>query len=206
MDLRNAARNVSTVDGPENPAVELDDCQFHQCVKLGKFDNDRTISFIPPDGEFELMRYRSTTNINVPFKVHPIIEEIGKTRVEYTIQVKTTFSPKLNASSVVIKVPTPLNTAKVECKVSLGKAKYSPADNLIIWRYVYVVLTAFVASIDECVQDTADTGTVRYHFHCRSDTVFYDASKAVVSAADSCRFPGAHVYGFRIGSPFLEGI
>lgn len=46
----------STIDGPDNPAVELDDCQFHQCVKLGKFDNDRTISFIPPDGEFELMR------------------------------------------------------------------------------------------------------------------------------------------------------
>lgn len=47
---------ASTIDGPDNPAVELDDCQFHQCVKLGKFDNDRTISFIPPDGEFELMR------------------------------------------------------------------------------------------------------------------------------------------------------
>ena len=40
----------------ENSLVELDDCQFHQCVKLGKFDSDRTISFIPPDGEFELMR------------------------------------------------------------------------------------------------------------------------------------------------------
>lgn len=39
--------------------VEIDDCQFHQCVKLGKFDSDRTISFIPPDGEFELMRYMS---------------------------------------------------------------------------------------------------------------------------------------------------
>jgi AP-2 complex subunit mu-1 len=37
--------------------VELDDCQFHQCVKLGKFDAERTINFIPPDGEFELMRY-----------------------------------------------------------------------------------------------------------------------------------------------------
>lgn len=41
----------------EDSQVELDDCQFHQCVKLGKFDSDRTISFIPPDGEFELMRY-----------------------------------------------------------------------------------------------------------------------------------------------------
>lgn len=38
-------------------AVQLDDCQFHQCVRLNEFDETRTISFIPPDGEFELMRY-----------------------------------------------------------------------------------------------------------------------------------------------------
>jgi len=40
-------------------AVRLDDCQFHQCVQLGAFSSDRTISFIPPDGEFELMKYVS---------------------------------------------------------------------------------------------------------------------------------------------------
>jgi AP-1 complex subunit mu len=39
-------------------AVELEDIKFHQCVRLARFDNDRTISFIPPDGEFELMSYR----------------------------------------------------------------------------------------------------------------------------------------------------
>jgi len=38
-------------------SVTLEDCQFHQCVKLGKFDTDRIISFVPPDGEFELMRF-----------------------------------------------------------------------------------------------------------------------------------------------------
>lgn len=37
-------------------AVELDDCRFHQCVRLHDFNSSRTISFIPPDGEFELMR------------------------------------------------------------------------------------------------------------------------------------------------------
>ena len=26
--------------------IEIDDCSFHQCVKLGKFDMDRTISFV----------------------------------------------------------------------------------------------------------------------------------------------------------------
>ena len=37
-------------------AVQLDDCTFHQCVRLDEFDSTRTISFVPPDGEFELMR------------------------------------------------------------------------------------------------------------------------------------------------------
>ena len=37
--------------------VAIDDCTFHQCVKLSKFESERSISFIPPDGEFELMRY-----------------------------------------------------------------------------------------------------------------------------------------------------
>lgn len=138
----------------ESSSVELDDCQFHQCVKLGKFDSDRTISFIPPDGEFELMRcvvtstaytlpflsvpplfrYRSTSNVNLPFRVHPIVEEIGKSRVEYTVHLKANFNPKLNANNVVIKIPTPLNTTKVDCKVQMGKAKYVPADNEIVWK------------------------------------------------------------------------
>lgn len=43
--------------------VVIDDCQFHQCVKLSKFETEHSISFIPPDGEFELMRYE--TNISL---------------------------------------------------------------------------------------------------------------------------------------------
>jgi AP-1 complex subunit mu len=43
--------------------VELEDVKFHQCVRLARFDADRTISFIPPDGEFDLMTYRLTSNV-----------------------------------------------------------------------------------------------------------------------------------------------
>ena len=39
----------------------MEDVKFHQCVRLSRFENDRTISFIPPDGEFELMSYRLST-------------------------------------------------------------------------------------------------------------------------------------------------
>ncbi|KAJ9109743.1 hypothetical protein QFC19_001973 [Naganishia cerealis] len=115
-------------------AVELDDCQFHQCVRLGKFDSDRSISFIPPDGEFELMKYRSTTNINLPFKLQTHVVEPSKSRVEYAIHLKANFDPKLNANDVVLRIPTPLNTTSVNCKVQVGKAKYVPGENVIIWK------------------------------------------------------------------------
>lgn len=36
-------------------AVDLEDIKFHQCVRLASFERDRTISFIPPDGAFDLM-------------------------------------------------------------------------------------------------------------------------------------------------------
>jgi len=31
-------------------AIEMEDVSFHQCVKLGKFDSDKAVTFIPPDG------------------------------------------------------------------------------------------------------------------------------------------------------------
>lgn len=114
--------------------VSLEDCQFHQCVKLGKFDQDRIISFVPPDGEFELMRYRATENINLPFKVHAIVNEVNKTKVEFSIAIKANYGSKLFATNVVVRIPTPLNTAKISERVSQGKAKYEPEQNNIVWK------------------------------------------------------------------------
>ncbi|KAF1981043.1 putative AP-2 adaptor complex subunit MU [Aulographum hederae CBS 113979] len=115
-------------------SVTLEDCQFHQCVKLGKFDQDRIISFIPPDGEFELMRYRAVENVNLPFKVQAIVSEVNKTRVEYSISIRANFGSKLFATNVVLRIPTPLNTARITERTSTGKAKYEPEQNNIVWK------------------------------------------------------------------------
>lgn len=115
-------------------SVTLEDCQFHQCVKLGRFDADRIISFVPPDGEFELMRYRATENVNLPFKIHPIVREIGTTKVEYSIAIKANYGSKLFATNVIVRIPTPLNTAKITERTSQGRAKYEPEQNNIVWK------------------------------------------------------------------------
>ena len=134
---------LSSSDGPRTGgkatkaaagSVTLEDCQFHQCVRLGRFDADRIISFVPPDGEFELMRYRATENVILPFKVHAIVNEIGKTKVEYSIAVRANYGSKLFATNVVVRIPTPLNTARVTERTSQGKAKYEPEHNNIVWK------------------------------------------------------------------------
>ena len=72
--------------GDAHTGVEIDDCTFHRCVRLGKFDSERTITFIPPDGEFELMRYR-VTEANQPFRLIPSIREEGKSKLMVNIKV-----------------------------------------------------------------------------------------------------------------------
>ncbi|THG14374.1 hypothetical protein TEA_027790 [Camellia sinensis var. sinensis] len=38
--------------------IELDDVTFHKCVNLTRFNSKKTVSFVPPDSEFELMNYQ----------------------------------------------------------------------------------------------------------------------------------------------------
>ncbi|KAJ1916373.1 clathrin associated protein complex medium subunit [Mycoemilia scoparia] len=116
-------------------SVAIDDYQFHQCVRLGKFETERVITFIPPDGEFELMKYRATENINLPFKVHPLVTEVGKTRLEYEVHIKANFPSKLEATNMIVVIPTPLNTGKVDIQIQgKGKAKYEPSENAVVWK------------------------------------------------------------------------
>ena len=39
-------------------AVMLDDCNFHESVMLHRFDSERVLELVPPDGEFAVMNYR----------------------------------------------------------------------------------------------------------------------------------------------------
>ncbi|XP_059774398.1 AP-1 complex subunit mu-2 isoform X3 [Balaenoptera ricei] len=100
---------LTGLSGSKNKSVELEDVKFHQCVRLSRFDNDRTISFIPPDGDFELMSYRLST------------------------QAKGQFKKQSVANSVEISVPVPSDADSPRFKTSVGSAKYMPEKNVVIW-------------------------------------------------------------------------
>ncbi|KAL7506267.1 hypothetical protein ACHAXN_003607 [Cyclotella atomus] len=55
-----------------NDVTLIDDCSFHPCVRYSRFEKDKVVSFVPPDGGFELMRYRvSRENSNGGGTAHP---------------------------------------------------------------------------------------------------------------------------------------
>ncbi|KAK9805823.1 hypothetical protein WJX73_004276 [Symbiochloris irregularis] len=112
----------------------LEDVTFHQCVNLGRFNTEKVVSFVPPDGEFELMKYRCQDGIKQPFRVLPVINEMGRTRLEVNVKVKSTFDAKLFALNTVVTIPMPDNTARAELQTSQGKAKYDAKKHALVWK------------------------------------------------------------------------
>ena len=71
--------------------VNLEDIKFHNCVRLNKFEADRSISFIPPDGEFELMTYRIDMEVKPLFFID-IQPRLSNTKLEMDVTVKNVCS------------------------------------------------------------------------------------------------------------------
>uniref|UniRef100_A0A8B9SEN8 Adaptor related protein complex 1 subunit mu 2 n=1 Tax=Apteryx owenii TaxID=8824 RepID=A0A8B9SEN8_APTOW len=117
----------------KNKSVELEDVKFHQCVRLSRFDNDRTISFVPPDGDFELMSYRLNTQVKPLIWIESVIEKFSHSRVEIMVKAKGQFKKQSVANGVEIAVPVPSDADSPKFKTSVGSAKYLPEKNVVIW-------------------------------------------------------------------------
>lgn len=113
-------------------SVDLEDIKFHQCVRLAKFENDRSISFIPPDGNFELMSYRLNTKVKPPIWVDAIIEQHA-TRIEYVVKARTQLKPRAIANNVKICLPVISNVDTPKFKCTSGSYKYAPDRDVIVW-------------------------------------------------------------------------
>ncbi|KAI3382451.1 hypothetical protein SNEBB_006691 [Seison nebaliae] len=116
-----------------NRSVDLEDVKFHQCVRLSRFENDRTISFIPPDGDFELMSYRLNTTVKPLIWIESIIEPYEHSRVEFMIKAKSQFKRRSTAHNVQILVPVRSDVDSPSFKTTTGKVKYLPEKNCIVW-------------------------------------------------------------------------
>jgi len=129
VQFESTGRSTNTGKGK---AIEMEDVNFHQCVRLSRFDNDRTISFIPPDGEFELMSYRLNTQVKPLIWIEAAIVSKGS-RIEYLIKAKSMFKARSAANNVEICIPVPADADSPKFKVSMGSVTYAPEKDVIVW-------------------------------------------------------------------------
>lgn len=118
---------------PVGKTVELEDIKFHHCVKLNRFESDRVISFVPPDGDFELMTYRLNTKIRPLIHVEASVTRHGTSRVEMQLKARSTCKKSSTAAFVDIQIPIPIDADKPEAKVSQGTIKYVPEQAMLLW-------------------------------------------------------------------------
>jgi AP-4 complex subunit mu-1 len=124
-------------------AVTLDDCNFHECVRLDEFETIRQLSFIPPEGEFTCLNYRITAEFRAPFRLFATITEVDPLHVELLLVVRADMPDANHGSSVTLRIPMPRGAISVGTEVEKSggtgdgehraEAEYSAADRRILW-------------------------------------------------------------------------
>uniref|UniRef100_A0A7R9WWM0 MHD domain-containing protein n=1 Tax=Craspedostauros australis TaxID=1486917 RepID=A0A7R9WWM0_9STRA len=120
-------------------SVTIDDINFNDCVNLSEFETTRTLSFIPPDGEFVVLNYRVTGDFATPFRIFPSIEEVEPKKLEITILIRADMPSNHFGANVSIEMPLPKCTVSAQCSVisSPGtghtNAEFVQRDGKILW-------------------------------------------------------------------------
>mmetsp|Transcript_26376 Transcript_26376/g.61895 ORF Transcript_26376/g.61895 Transcript_26376/m.61895 type:complete len:231 (-) Transcript_26376:153-845(-) len=124
----------------------IDDCSFHPCVRYNRFERDRVVSFVPPDGAFELMRYRVNTKANVSAPIYcqsqvmfNDSQNTGYGRISITVGQKPTSSlimPSKGTTAieeVALTIPFPKAVRTTNLTVNVGTCLYDEATKVAKW-------------------------------------------------------------------------
>ncbi|WCJ24730.1 AP-4 complex subunit mu [Euphorbia peplus] len=101
-------------------SVILDDCNFHESVRLDSFEADRTLSLVPPDGEFPVMNYRMTQEFKPPFRINTLIEEAGALKAEVILKISAEFPSSITANTIIVQMPLPKYTTRATFETEPG--------------------------------------------------------------------------------------
>ena len=113
--------------------VAIKDMKFHQCVRLAKFENDRTISFVPPDGKFQLIGYKIDSPQKPLFTVQMDYTHQGQRKIMFNLKIATKYKSKIKANFIEFYIPVHPQAQAIKCTASKGKAKHFPEKSVIKW-------------------------------------------------------------------------
>jgi len=110
-----------------NPHI-LDDVSFHPCVRYNRYEQNRVISFVPPDGSFKLMNYRVKGQLQLPIYIKP---QLAGGRVSVMVGLKNTGGKPVEDVTLTIQFPKVISTATLTA--NYGAIQYDDQIKVAKW-------------------------------------------------------------------------
>ncbi|ORX59464.1 clathrin adaptor, mu subunit [Hesseltinella vesiculosa] len=117
-----------------NPRL-IDDESFHPCVRIRKWESDRLLSFVPPDGHFKLMSYRVALSPYqaMPLQIKPqILPTKNGGKFDITVHPRSTDGKPIEA--IVLSIPMSKSTTSVNATCNVGNYMYDPITKTVKWE------------------------------------------------------------------------
>lgn len=101
-------------------AVRVDECSFHQAVRLDEFDSNRILRLCPSQGEQTVMQYQLSDELPSapPFRLFPTIERDSGGRLLMYLKLRCDLPPKSAAINVCASIPVPKGSVSVSQELS----------------------------------------------------------------------------------------
>ncbi|KAJ3074355.1 AP-3 complex subunit mu-2 [Podochytrium sp. JEL0797] len=107
---------------------------FHPCVRYFRFEKDRIVSFVPPDGDFKLMDYviplTNPTHLPLQLKPHIQFTTTGGS-LSVTVCPRSTGGKALEQVIVSLVLPPQIMSARIDA--SVGSVQYDQNARKIRW-------------------------------------------------------------------------
>jgi len=121
-----------------NPGV-LQNVSFHPCVRLHRYERDRALAFVPPDGEFTLASYWiPDTTLVLPFhfnvsltyhQEHAKLQIVANPKLAVTMQHKQMLIDKF---CVNVRLPSSIASATLTCQG--GSIRFDEDAKVVVWN------------------------------------------------------------------------
>ncbi|KAI8323727.1 clathrin adaptor, mu subunit [Martensiomyces pterosporus] len=103
----------------------MDDVSFHPCVRLTKWESEKSIGFVPPDGNFKLGSFHvsmDTTNRSLPIYVHA---KCMRQESAHTIEIAAEAGQcgGKSVEKVQVRVPLPAQAYNIRVQSKVGTYK-----------------------------------------------------------------------------------
>lgn len=107
-ELRLALNDNLIIGGSgEMGKAAIYDCNFYECADSTDFENTKTLTIHPPDGEFLVMNYKISGEFQTPFRIYTFIDELSSFQIQVTLKVRATYPADHFAKNVEVKFPVP---------------------------------------------------------------------------------------------------